>query len=91
MSRSCWWIGVVLFGCTSLNDQDFKRVHCEIWNQSAKDQHALSFSYRSITNKQLPVVSTGKAASEMFVKDVDLYVRELESICSVDKEQDVES
>ena len=76
-----WLLGVVLVGCTSLDAEDYRHVHCEIWSNSKKDRHALSFSYQTIAEKTLPVVSTGKGGLSFYVKDMEKYVIELNALC----------
>ena len=78
---SCWLFAVVLVGCTSLDADDYRRVHCEIWGNSKKDRHALSFSYKTIAEKTLPVISTGKGALSFYVKDAEKFVSELNDLC----------
>ena len=80
--RSCWWMVAFLVGCASLNEQDFQKVHCELWGESRKNRHALLLSYGTIAKKPLPRMSTGKASSEIIVKNIEVYIQELDSICS---------
>ena len=80
--RSCWWMVAFLVGCASLNEQDFQKVHCELWGESRKNHHALLLSYGTIAKKPLPRMSTGKASIEIVVNNIEVYIRELGLICS---------
>ncbi|AII44120.1 hypothetical protein KR100_12240 [Synechococcus sp. KORDI-100] len=80
--RSCWWVGAFLVGCASLSERDFQRVHCELWDESVTNRHALSLPYETIAKKPLPRMSTGKAFSEITVNNIEVYIQELDSICS---------
>ena len=61
---SCW--------LASLNEQDFQKVHCELWVESRKIAMHLVVLWNH-RQETLPRMSTGKASNEIVVSNVGLY------------------
>ena len=80
--RSCWWMVAFLVGCASLNEQDFQKVHCELWGESRKMAMHSRCPMGTIAKKPLLRMSTGKDSNEIVVNNIEVCIRELGLICS---------